>query len=320
MLLNDLCQDQIMKPSSRTWTQIFGRQLRDKLAPFGWIQTQSNPTIFLNNLTNQLLIIYPHHHLPQDLDPGALVITDLVVRNHPNKILKIYPESYGHFYNEFEYYNQIPTKKFNCFINRGCSFRQSWIYQLHRNHLLDQGYVSYWCGDRFNKTPPEKYFEELFKQNNQVFEKEHIELRGKIPFKNFTFSLEDAILDSALSLVIETFFDNNQYNCFSEKTWRVIQLPRPWVMFNSMHSIKHLRDCGFDVLDDYVDHGYDSESDPIARQMMILEQVKKNIILTKDNLEDLEKRAQHNRLLLKKLKNEWPARVEKIISEVSNYK
>jgi hypothetical protein len=315
----DVYTDQMMAGHpSRRWSHEFFQQLKNDLKEWKLDYSSSITQKMTHTVSGQKLIAHVMHDFNHEVDQETIVVTDVVFKNHPVDTINLYPEIFGKFYNDFTYDNCVPTVEFNCFIHRGCPFRQSWIYQLQRLGLLDNGYVSYWCEDRSNRRPPQEHYEELFKENqiNQIFEKEHLALREKIPFKNFDISIEDAIINSKLSVVIETFFHNNQFICFSEKMWRSLQLPRPWLMSNVAHAVQQLRDWGFDVLDQYVDHSYDSEPDPITRRMMILEQVKQGIKLSESDLIDLEKRAQHNRTLLKYYQLDWPVKYKKIIETI----
>ena len=95
-------------------------------------------------------------------------------------------------------------------------------------------------------------------------------------------------------------------------------MPRPWLMFNSQNAVKYLRDCGFDVLDEYVDHSYDCEPDSIKRQIMILDQLSSPMQYTQDILDDLECRASHNRNLLKSFSEQWPDQWKKILLKLAD--
>jgi len=313
--------DQIMQLDTRLWSVPFFKNLSKDLKSTGW-QTQNycGPLRKLvHSSTNEVIVMLAMHHPPKsiELDPNITLVTDVVLRDYNNNCISLYPEIFGEHQIDLIYQNRLPTKDFNCFIHRGCFFRQSWIYQLVRRKILDQGHVSYWCHDRFTEKSPQEYFETLF-QNNLIFEQEHTILQGKIPFKNFTISIEDAIIDSKISLVIETFFDDNRFCCYSEKIWRNIQLPRPWLMFNSQHAVRNLREWGFDVLDNYVDHSYDQEPDPVKRQLMILDQLVRPIDYTYETLTILESCAEKNRQLLKHYKNLLPSKYKKIVSDINS--
>lgn len=309
-----------MQGSSRQWSyQLFDQFIRD-LCSQGWrVRRRTSCDIDFYHLTSgQSLLVRVQHWFPEGMEQSTVLISDVVcLEPFAKQVIGMYPEIFGEFYVDFRYQNRLPTKRFNCFINRGCPFRQSWLYQLVRQGLLEQGHVSYWCEDRFGTSPPREYFETLF-QGNKNFAVEHEYLRHKIPFKNFDMCLEDAIIDSTVSIVLETWFQDNNLWIFSEKTWRNLQMPRPWLLMASKHSVKYLRNLGFDVLDDYVDHGYDDITDPVHRQMAIISQVVNMRSLTNSDLKDLEQRAQHNRDKLLELKRTWPIKYQNILGQIKS--
>ena len=206
---------------------------------------------------------------------------------------------------------QKPTKKFNCFINRMDPIRQSWFYQLIRRNLVDQGLVSFNMdisrhlldGRRQVTDTPHAVFEQQFHRHFQIFHSEHEKAKSMVPYRNFDCDLQTAIMQTEFSIVLETYFDRNEVITFSEKIFRCLKLPRPWVMFAMKNAVAYLRDLGFDVLDDLVDHGYDSIEFAIERQVAILDQcqIMCQRELTANDIKRCEQAAQHNQSLLNKL-------------------
>lgn len=204
-----------------------------------------------------------------------------------------------------------PIKKFNCFINRMDPIRQSWFYQLIRRNLFDQGLVSFNMdisrhiinGHCDPDKGPMAVFEQQFQQYLQIFQQEHDVSKTMVPYRNFDCDLQTAIMQTEFSIVLETYFDCNEVITFSEKIFRCLKLPRPWVMFAMKNAVAYLRDLGFDVLDDVVDHGYDSIEFAIERQVAILDQCQtmcqRN--LTANDIKRCEQAAEHNQSLLNKL-------------------
>ena len=245
-------------------------------------------------------------------------ITDNVMPAHH---IPLHPEFYGAYCYEPEYQAQPPSRLFNCFINRICPNRQAWFYQFIRHDLLDKGNVSFLVGT--SRAPFDVYKDPVsandavFETCNHIFQEEHDRIREKVPFCNFTVDLDQAIVDTKISLVLETYFDNPNIS-FSEKTFRALQLPRPLVMFNYPGAISVLRDYGFDVWDDIVDHGYDSISDDRRREQMILGEIMRfgPIEFSNSQLENFETKAMSNRLLLQTLKEKWPERLKSVIETI----
>jgi len=251
-------------------------------------------------------------------------ITDNILSN-PN--IPLHPEFWGGFSYDPEYVSRAPTKLYNCFINRVCPFRQSWFYQLINKKLIDQGNVSYLLD--YRKMPDEcktkiELNEWIYQQGNQLFKNEHDFIKTRVPFCNFSGDLDQSIVDSKVGIVIETYVETNHAIAFSEKTFRSIQLPRPFIIFGVPGSIKILRQYGFDLYDDIINHSYDLELDPVNRQTMILNQIDKFRVLrmrySDKQLSSFEDRANQNRQLLKNFLLKWPEKLEFVKSQLINTK
>lgn len=242
-----------------------------------------------------------------------LVTDNIVELDH----IPLYPEYWGTYSYSPEYVDQEPTKLFNCFMNRVCTTRQSWFYQFVRRNLLWHGNVSFLLDSRNPPTGKDLY--EANFQGYEIFEAEHNLMRERVPFINFTGDLDQAIVDSQFSVVIETYFDWPGTIAFSEKVFRALQLPRPIMLYSMPGSINILRKYGFELFDDVVDHSYDHELDQIKRQVMILDQLCewRDQPFSKDNLVDFEQRAQHNRNLLQDLRTRWPDKLSKALEDIN---
>jgi len=247
------------------------------------------------------------------------VITDNVV-NRPH--IGLYPEFWGSFSYQSEYNSRPPVRLFNCFMNRACTTRQSWFYQFVRRNLLHVGWISFLLD--YRKLPPgvvskQDLYEYNYNQGYSIFEAEHNLMRDRVPFCNFEGDLDQVVVDSCISLVIETYFDWPDTIAFSEKIFRALQLPRPIILYSMPGSVEVLRKYGFDVWDDIIDHAYDVEPDQIQRQIKILDQLcqLRNLTYTDQQLKEFELRAQHNRDLLQKFKSQWPDKLKNTLAQLS---
>lgn len=254
-----------------------------------------------------------------------LVVTDNVIPNFEYQSL--YPEYWGSFSYNPQYKNNIPTRLFNCFINRTDPIRQSWFYQLVRRNLIDQGSVSFLLDyqmlpDGISKHDKDGLYQWVFDQGCEIFAKEHEQMRTQVPFQNFSGDLDQVMCDSRVGLVIETYFDRPDVIAFSEKIFRALQLPRPFLLYCCPGAINAIRSCGFNVYDDIIDHSYDLEKNDIHRQVLLLDKLEKSkdIIYTNQTLKEFEQRAEHNRALLRQLKDNWPNKLKKVISEIDKNK
>ena len=248
---------------------------------------------------------------PMELSKLQVIMTNSIVSDDLPIVAKIVRTSnsfYGMYYVPYTWHNTKIKKDFNCFINRMDPIRQSWFYQFIRRGLLDQGYVSFNMDvSRLNDVShlsPTEVFEQQFITHLSIFKDEHEVARTIVPYKNFIeaddFDLAPVVLSSKFSIILETYFDNNDIVTWSEKTFRCLQLPRPWLLFGPAHAVKHLRNMGFDVLDDICYHNnYDNIESEIERQIKILDiaQTMCNIDIT-PLMPRLEKAAKHNQKLL----------------------
>ena len=220
---------------------------------------------------------------------------------------------YGMFAGTVPIEQTVVRKSFNCLVNRMDPVRQSWVYQLARRDLFDRGYVSFNMDISRHVatelcepgTEPIEVFDQQFRDHMSIFKDEHEYLRPLMPYRNFDddISLNQIIMQSKFSIILETYFDRNDVITYSEKIFRCLKLPRPWVMFAMQGAVKYLRDLGFDMLDDIVDHSYDQIAFAIDRQTEILNQAVKldQQVLTTGMLERCARAAKHNQQLLAKL-------------------
>ena len=223
-----------------------------------------------------------------------------------------FPNSwYGMYHGTVQVDPVVTIKKFNCFINRMDPIRQSWLYQLIRRDVFDQGLISFNMdisrhlldGKCTVNDTPHTVFEQQFQQYLQIFQQEHDMIRGLVPYRNFDNDLNSAIMQTEFSVVLETYFDRNQIITLSEKIFRCLKLPRPWIMFAMKNAVAYLRTLGFDVLDDLVNHEYDTVDFDISRQIAILDQIEIMCkhTLTAAQIQRCEQAASYNQLLLSKM-------------------
>lgn len=255
------------------------------------------------------------------------IITDNILKTDS---VQLWPEFWGTFSYDPEYSDRAPQKLFNCFMHRTGVMRQTWFYELIRRELLDLGSVSFLLDYRDNagytkgwSTVEEKQalFQWIFEKLDAEFLAEHESIRSLVPYRNFHTDLDQAVVDSKISLVLETYYDNSMAIAFSEKVFRALQLPRPMLLYSGVGAINELRKIGFDLYDDIVDHGYDLIVDSNQRQLDILSRLEnfKSFNYTDNTLRDFEQRANKNRNILKNLKQNWPHKLDKIVASLRDH-
>jgi hypothetical protein len=235
----------------------------------------------------------------------------------PNVFLRQLPsEFYGCYCVDWPMPDMPIEKDFNCFLNRLDPIRQTWFYTLVDRGLLDRGHVSFNLHLRTGLQSPGMSDIEMFESHHRDFLSSFDHLKDQIlkivPYKNFVddndlFSIS---LKSKISVIVETYFERTDSKTFSEKTFRALQLPRPWLLFAATGCVERLRSMGFDVYDDLVDHSYDGFDTSITcveRHESILNQLPKlmDLEFTPKLLDRLYQGAEHNRNILKDWNSKW---------------
>ena len=315
----------------------FTAMLTKELLANGWTQLRSP---FTDNGTTDIVshwYIFGKNQRKLEIvvgDPYRGTDPDLVITDHcsfnrgANKIFNVGPELFGLHENSVAatYQNCMPTKLFNCFMSAGNVTRQLCFYELVRKNLINHGAVSYLLNDQYdpvntNESRIKRYHEIKQDPLVDIFDHEHKLMVDQIPFKNFDSSLEQAIADSKVSLVVETMSLSDHEMFLTEKTFRALLMPRPFCLYvtgQQAGAVEYLRQVGFDVYDDIVDHSYDSISDPIQRLLAILEQIEKfrSFDYTLDILNDFDSRAWKNLQIIKQLRANLPQRYHTLLSEL----
>ena len=210
---------------------------------------------------------------------------DITVTDHHSiipvsgKIHSVLPEFWGQWKYTPEYINRNATIGYNCFMSRERGDRDRMFKRLQKRKILTHGFVSY---------------------NAQGYNT--VDSHG---------TLEQCTIDSNISVVMETYTLDTKI-VFSEKIFRALQLPRPWLLYCSPYSIELLKTHGFDVLEDYVDIAYDTITNHWKRMDAILDQLRTfiNKKYTRRDYERFEQAATHNQQLLAQFAMDWPIRLE----------
>ena len=204
----------------------------------------------------------------------------------------------------------IPTRLYNCFIQRVESVRQTWFYLLHQNNLLEQGYVSLLLHQVSSYSPLSG--KDLYRYTHHHyqlgalahFEKSYQETKDQVPFRNFeeNYNLPAYILDSKYSLVLETYanYDNRNIWCFTEKSLRAIQFPTIPLLFVQRKGIGILKSLGLEI-NDSMDK-LDNKPWQIRQQQLIKILVEDSVDFDPDVVYN---QCLHNRELLRSWKKEY---------------
>ena len=242
-----------------------------------------------------------------------IIITDnIFLQSLPGDIVSVLPEFWSIWQFDPVYQNRPASVGYNCLMNRIRGDRSITFYELIRRNILNKGLVS------FNCTHAE-YMDQYEQAELYNYWQEHDIGLSCIPYNTVEAhgGLEQCIIDSNISLILETYISDSHI-VFSEKIFRALQLPRPWLLYCSPGSIAWLKHYGFDVLEDYVDIFYDQLTDHHTRLKVILDQLEIfiNRSYTQHDYDRFNQAANHNQTRLKQLEQEWPEKFNRILKEI----
>jgi hypothetical protein len=224
---------------------------------------------------------------------------------------------FWHIYRCADLENLIyPIKPYTVMINRISGERLLLLYKLYNAALLDQGYVGFNClyHDRDPDVAQRRAnFDRVHAETGwHQWDGAHQQLRNKMPM-HLKIDPDTAALASRITLVVETYVSDTVI-ALSEKIFRALQTPRPWILFCSPGSVAVLRDAGFDVLDDVIDHSYDAIIDTEQRIDAILKQIQSPI---KFNPGRYAQAVQTNQQLLDQLARQWPSKLAHLLQSIT---
>jgi len=244
--------------------------------------------------------------------PNTIITDNIPLKPVAGTLINLLPEFWSIWRFEPVYENRPAGRGFNCFMNRVRGDRSLVFYELIRRQLLDRGLVSYNCSQS-------EYMDQYESAELYDYWPEHDTGLSLVPYNTVDLhgKLEQCIIDSNVSVVLETY-TSDSHIVFSEKIFRVLQLPRPWLLYCSPGSVEWLRHYGFDVLDDYVDHTYDQIPEHHHRLKNLLNQLETFVDreYTSQDYQRFDQAAIHNQTRLKQLETEWPEKFRSVLEEI----
>jgi hypothetical protein len=252
-------------------------------------------------------------------DTNAIVITDNQINVSTDyQVLQLPKSFFGIYYYQPDNNNYNPIKDINLSVNRLDAVRQTILFELISSNSIDNIFdnlnISFNCFMHERGLSQKELIENFIEVWKQICYRDFKYLKyynkllsNHIPIKNHNMSVEEAMLSAHVNMIIETYSEHNTI-ALSEKTFRALVTAAPWTLYAGKNAVSFLKNSGFDVLDDLVDHSYNSNSiDPIdyVRQSVKIAKNLKQIPRLK-LIERCSNAARHNQILLKNMRQSWP--------------
>jgi hypothetical protein len=205
-----------------------------------------------------------HEDFWQHFSSHDIIITDnYVTRPTSAQIIRLPDTWFGIYCHTPTVYIDLPDRAFTMPVNRIDFNRTLILLRMHMYGHLQHGYVNFNCANHDHAQAPEQKIQ-IWQENCQ-----HIldwqgdryqvtvdQLTPRMPFRNHDLEHDIACQSGGLNVVIETYASDFSVS-FSEKIFRALVTPRPWILFGGTHSVARLEAMGFDVMRDLIDHSYD---------------------------------------------------------------
>lgn len=208
--------------------------------------------------------------LPYLFDKNTVVITDNRV-NVPTQyqVCQLPPSFFGIYAHQPAHEKWTPDRRFNFSVNRLDAKRMLLFLelQLRSSQISTSDYLDYinfncWSWDGDNTSDQgltanfERQYNQLEEQFREVYNETYTRLENKMPMRNHKLEHEEAHVRAYLNVVMETYSSDTTV-ALSEKIFRAMCLPVPWIVYSGKHTVAYLNSLGFDVLSDVVEHKYD---------------------------------------------------------------
>jgi hypothetical protein len=265
--------------------------------------------------------------LPYIFDQSTLVITDNRV-NVPTQytVCQLPTSFFGIYAHRPQAEKWTPDRRFNFAVNRMDSKRLLMFLemQLRSAYVPDTESLDYvnfncWSWDGDNTTPEglranfERQYQQLEPQFRDVYDKTYCAVVNKMPFCNHIMNQEQVHVSAWMNIVMETYSSDTTV-ALSEKIFRALCLPVPWMVYSGRHTVAYLHSLGFDVLRDVVEHKYDNmqENRTAAYGDKMVDFLFEGVDTVERMQHDrpwmrAEQAARVNQALLSNMQQTWPA-------------
>ena len=271
--------------------------------------------------------------MPDAWDTNTTVITDNAITCATQYQVCQLPDSYFGIYSyQPKLSDWTPERRFNFSVNRLDAKRLMLFLELTTRTLyprsrifdLEQDLVNFncWHWGSTNDSPDAfcKSFSKEFTHVPDVLQAvyrtafEH--MMPLMPYRNHEYSVEQSHVRAWLNMVIETY-SSDSCIALSEKTFRALVTPVPFMVYAGRYTTARLTQMGFDLMSDLVKHRTDFNLEKQTgefgdRMVDFVRDAHESVEAMKQlPFEQVQQRCQaaadHNQQLLAKMKQAWPA-------------
>jgi hypothetical protein len=179
-----------------------------------------------------------------------------------------------------------------------------------------------WAWDSSNDSPIK--FQQNFRREywrlssklQEIYRPAVLHMTSLMPYRNHDYSLEQSHVQAWLNMVIETY-SSDACIALSEKTFRALVTPVPFMLYAGRYTITRLAQMGFDLMPDQVNHRTDCSLELQTgshgdRMVDFVQDAAESVAAMKQlPFEQVRQRcqqaAEHNQQLLAQMKVTWPA-------------
>ena len=261
------------------------------------------------------------HDTPYLFDVDTTVITDNWINTPTVYTVAKLPNS---FYGIYSYVpaDQVwmPTRDYTFAVNRIDFKRMRLLANLYQYLGIDCGHVNFNCVLGKDTDPKKNFLDQLIHATDQeqpVF----VKLAQLMPLKNYDFDHDQTYVSSWLNITVETYSSDNVVS-MSEKIFRCLVTPAPWIAYSGRYTIARLRSLGFDVLDNVVDHSYDQLIEAHHKMSGFVSTARDTITALKTHdwaqlTARCQAAAMHNQQLLAEMKRTWTTDFEAWLNRIT---
>ena len=264
-----------------------------------------------------------HTYLPYLFDKNTTVITDSRIECPTMyQVWKLPASFYGIYAVDDAMPEWTPERHYAFSINRVDTRRLKLVLELAKRVHLHKGFVNfnaqlYTHGLHFKENDNyNSYFEQhwnyLSDEDKAKWTSSYELLFPQIPLKNYEYEHGEIFHRTYLNIECETYSSDNSV-ALSEKIFRLLTLPVPWTCYLGHDGVAYLESLGFDCMLDIIDHTHYDRLKEVENKIGIFMWKSLQILgeMRAKDFEEIKQRAmqaaQHNRELLSKMRQQWPA-------------